>query len=289
MRQQVLGCAVDNLSMAETLARVGELIASGRPHQHVVINVDKVVKAARDPALARIIEHCDLINADGMPVVWASRLLGRPLKERVTGVDLFFELMVCAEQRGWRVYFLGAREPVIAETVRRAQLAHPRLQVAGWRDGYWTAAEEESVVDAIAASRADILFVAIPSPRKEEFLARHQARMKVPFAMGVGGTFDVAAGHVQRAPKWMQRHGLEWFFRFLQEPRRMFRRYFVDSLGFFGLLAHALFQQRVLRREIPQSRGRSAHGASERLSAMAPAATEMPPPAGTLDDGAARV
>lgn len=248
MRQHVLGCAVDNLSMAETLDRVGELIASGRPHQHVVINADKVVKAARDPELARIIERCDLVNADGMPVVWASRLLGQPLKERVTGVDLFFELLARAEQRGWRVYFLGAREAVVAEVVRRAQQRHPGLQVAGWRDGYWNAAGEGIVVDEIAATRADILFVAIPSPRKEEFLARHQARMRVPFAMGVGGTFDVAAGHVRRAPVWMQRSGLEWFYRFLQEPRRMFRRYFVDDIGFFWLLARALRERHFARR-----------------------------------------
>lgn len=248
MRQQVLGCAVDNLSMAETLDRVGELIALGRPHQHVVINVDKIVKAARDPALARIIERCDLINADGMPVVWASRLLGRPLKERVTGVDLFFELLARAEQRGWRVYFLGAREAVVAEVVRRAQQRHPGLQVAGWRDGYWAPADEGAVVDGIAAARADILFVAIPSPRKEEFLACHQERMRVPFAMGVGGTFDVAAGLVRRAPVWMQRSGLEWLFRFLQEPRRMFRRYFVDDVGFLWLLARELRLRHRVRR-----------------------------------------
>lgn len=244
MRQEVLGCAVDNLSMAETLDRIGELIATGRPHQHVVINADKVVKAARDPALARIIANCDLVNADGMPVVWASRVLGQPLKERVTGVDLFFRLLERAERSGWRVYFLGARQEVVDEVVRRATARHPALRVAGVHDGYWTAADEDALVTQIAGSRADILFVAIPSPRKEEFLARHQARMKVPFAMGVGGTFDVAAGRVKRAPRWMQDSGLEWFYRFLQEPRRMFRRYFVDDLGFFWLLARAWWRGR---------------------------------------------
>lgn len=244
MRQEVLGCAVDNLSMAETLDRIGELIATGRPHQHVVINADKVVKAARDPALARIIANCDLVNADGMPVVWASRVLGQPLKERVTGVDLFFRLLERAERSGWRVYFLGARREVVDEVVRRATARHPGLRVAGSHDGYWSAADEDALVARIAESRADILFVAIPSPRKEEFLARHQARMKVPFAMGVGGTFDVAAGRVKRAPRWMQDSGLEWFYRFLQEPRRMFRRYFVDDVGFFWLLAQAWWRGR---------------------------------------------
>src|SRR4051812_40065341 len=113
MRQTVLGCHVDNLTMGETLDRIGAFVRSGRPHQHVVINADKVVKANRDPALMKIINDCDLINADGMPVVWASNLLGRPLKERVTGVDLFGELVARAARDGWRVYFLGAREAVV--------------------------------------------------------------------------------------------------------------------------------------------------------------------------------
>lgn len=243
MRMNILGCEVDNLSMGETLDRVGELIATGRPHQHVVINADKVVKAARDPALAQIIARCDLINADGMPVVWASRLLGKPLKERVTGIDLFFSLLGRAEQEGWRVYFLGAREAVLNEVVTRARQRHPQLQIAGHRNGYWKAEEETQVVEAIAATRPHILFVAINSPKKEEFLARHQAHMQVPFAMGVGGTFDVMAGLTQRAPLWMQRNGFEWFYRFLQEPRRMFRRYFIEDMGFFWLLGRAMVQR----------------------------------------------
>lgn len=247
MRQTILGCKVDNLSMEETIDRVGRMITDGSPHQHVVVNVDKIVKAARDPELARIIANCDLISADGMPVVWASRLLGQPLKERVTGVDLFFALLERAEQQGWRVYFLGARADVVDEVVRRAQRRHPALQVAGQHDGYWAPDEEQRVVDAIAEARPHILFVAISSPRKEAFLARHQRAMRVPFAMGVGGTFDVMAGRVTRAPRWMQRAGLEWFYRFLQEPRRMFRRYFVDDMGFFVLLARAVTERWLAR------------------------------------------
>ncbi len=247
MRQKILGCEVDNLSMTETLDRVGKLIATGRPHQHVVINADKVVKAARDPALAEIIARCDLINADGMPVVWASHLLGMPLKERVTGVDLFFNLLQRAEERGWRIYFLGAREAVVSEVVKRARLKHPRLQIAGHRNGYWPLEDEQDVVDEITESRPHILFVAINSPRKEEFLAHYQQRMRVPFAMGVGGTFDVMAGLTQRAPVWMQRSGFEWFYRFLQEPRRMFRRYFIEDMGFFVLLGRAMVQRWRLR------------------------------------------
>ncbi|HOB45105.1 MAG TPA: WecB/TagA/CpsF family glycosyltransferase [Zoogloea sp.] len=237
MRVHLMGCAVDNLDMEETLGVVEGFIRSGRPHQHVVINVDKIVKASRDPALRQIINDCDLINADGMPVVWASRLLGKPLKERVTGVDLFEALMARAAEKGWRVFLLGAREEVVSGVAHLYPARYPGLTLAGYRNGYWKPEDEDRVVAEIAATRPDILFVAISSPKKEAFLARYQAAMKVPFAMGVGGTFDVAVGLVKRAPVWMQKAGLEWFYRFLQEPRRMFRRYFIDDMAFVALFA----------------------------------------------------
>ena len=236
-RITLMGCHIDNLSMEDTLVKVEEFIQSGQPHQHVVVNVDKLVKASRDESLRRIINDCALINADGMPVVWASRLLGTPLKERVAGVDLFEALMRRAADKGWRVFLLGAREDVV-RAVRDTYLRkYPPLLIAGWRNGYWDGEQEEAeVVEQIRASRADLLFVAISSPKKEIFLGRHQAAMQIPFAMGVGGTFDVAIGRVRRAPRWMQQSGLEWLFRFMQEPRRLFRRYFIDDMAFIWLL-----------------------------------------------------
>jgi N-acetylglucosaminyldiphosphoundecaprenol N-acetyl-beta-D-mannosaminyltransferase len=235
-RIELMGCLVDNLTMEETLETIAGFITSGRPHQHVVVNVDKLVKARDDADLRRIINECALINADGMPVVWASRLLGKPLKERVAGIDLFESLMQRSAQRGWRVYLLGAREEIVAEVKAVYEARFPGLVVAGCRNGYWKDEEEPDVVEHIKAARPDILFVAISSPKKERFLGRYQAEMKIPFAMGVGGTFDVAAGKVRRAPSWMQKAGLEWFYRFLQEPRRMFRRYFIDDMAFGGMI-----------------------------------------------------
>lgn len=249
-RVSVLGCSVDNLTMDETLAVVEGFVASRRPHQHVVVNVDKIVKARDDAALREIINRCDLINADGMPVVWASRLLGRPLKERVAGIDLFEALMARAAERGWRVFLLGAREEVVVKVRALYEARFPQLAIAGHRDGYWKPGEEAAVAEQVRAARADLLFVAISSPAKERFLGRWQAHMRVPFAMGVGGSFDVAAGRVKRAPRWMQRSGLEWFHRFLQEPRRMFRRYFIDDMAFFAMLGGELLalRMRALRR-----------------------------------------
>jgi N-acetylglucosaminyldiphosphoundecaprenol N-acetyl-beta-D-mannosaminyltransferase len=211
----------------------------------VVVNVDKLVKARRDPELRRIIGRCDLVNVDGMPVVWASRLLGTPLKERVAGIDLFEALMERAAARGWRVFLLGAREEVVAGVKQVYEKRYPGIVVAGHRNGYWKPEEEPAVADQVRAARADLLFVAISSPQKERFLGRWQSHMKVPFAMGVGGTFDVAVGKVSRAPRWMQRAGLEWSWRVLQEPRRMARRYLVDDMAFFAMLARELVVRRT--------------------------------------------
>ena len=242
-RVEIMGCFIDNLSMEQTLQKIESFIQTSQPHQHVVVNVDKVVKASRDPELRRIINECALVNVDGMPVVWASRLLGKALKERVAGVDLFEALVERAAQKGWRVFFLGAREEVVQAVKDLYARKLPRLRVAGYRDGYWNPEEEAGVVKLIADSRPQLLFVAISSPKKEQFLDRYQAEMKVPFAMGVGGAFDVVVGKVKRAPVWMQKWSLEWFYRFLQEPRRMFRRYFIDDMYFFWLLLKELFRK----------------------------------------------
>jgi N-acetylglucosaminyldiphosphoundecaprenol N-acetyl-beta-D-mannosaminyltransferase len=240
-RIEMMGCFIDNLSMKETLQKIEAFIQSRRPHQHVAVNADKLRKASKDPELRRIINECALINVDGVPVVWASRLLGKPLKERVAGIDLFEFLVERAAEKGWRVFFLGAREEIVQALKALYEKRFPRLQVAGYRNGYWRPEEEASVVRLIADSQPDLLFVAMSSPKKEQFLGRYQAEMKVPFAMGVGGSFDVAVGKVKRAPMWMQQYGLEWFFRFLQEPRRMFKRYFIDGMYFFWLLLRELF------------------------------------------------
>lgn len=243
-RISMMGCCIDNLTMEETLERIESFIQSGLPHQHVVVNVDKLVKAQKDENLRAIINDCALINVDGMPVVWASRLVGKPLKERVAGVDLFECLMARSSKKSWRVFLLGAREEVVSEVKKVYETKYPHINIVGYRNGYWDTDEEQGVVDKIKSAEPDLLFVAISSPKKEEFLGKYQAEMKVPFAMGVGGTFDVAVGKVQRAPLWMQKCGLEWFYRFLQEPRRMFRRYFIEDMVFFRLL----FKEMVSRK-----------------------------------------
>lgn len=235
-RVELLGLPLDTLDTRSTLDRIELFVESGLPHQHVAVNAAKIVQAQRSPDLADIIRSCDLINADGMAVVWAGRILGVPVPERVAGIDLMDDVLGRAAERGWRVYFLGAHPEVVEEVVRRETLQHRGLVVAGYRDGYWTPDEEPDIVRRIAQARPDVLFVAMPTPKKEHFLGRHKETLSIPFVMGVGGSFDVVAGRTARAPSWMQGVGLEWLFRMLQEPRRMTRRYLVGNSRFILLV-----------------------------------------------------
>ena len=243
-RAEVLGCSIDRLDLGGTLSEVERTISSRRFTQHMAINTAKLVTMQDDPELRRIVDGCGLVNADGQGVVWASRLLGDPLPERVAGIDLMDALLALAERREYRVYFIGARAEVLERALERFRQEHPKLQIAGARDGYFTRAEEPAVCAEIRASRPDIVFVAISSPRKEYFLGEHGPTLGAPFVMGVGGAIDVVAGVTRRAPVLWQRLGLEWLFRLLQEPRRMFRRYAVTNVRFAYLIGSALLTSR---------------------------------------------
>lgn len=228
---------VHELTMSETLDALEGLIEMPGVSQHVVVNAAKVVAARNDAELRGVIADGDIINADGMSIVWASRLLGTPLPERVTGIDVMFELLHRAEDRGWGVFLLGARDEVITTVKDRIRAAHPSLNVAGHRHGYWTPEDEATVVSQVRASGADILFVALPSPAKELFVGRHRDALGVRLVVGVGGSFDIIAGETERAPEWMQSAGLEWAYRFSQEPRRMWRRYLIGNAKYIYLIS----------------------------------------------------
>jgi len=239
---EVMGVRMNPLTMDETLALVAERIERGLFTQHAVVNVAKLVHMQTDADLREAVLSCDLINIDGMGVVWGARFLGREVPERVAGIDLFSRLLVLASERRWSVYLLGARDDVVNEVAARLRGELPGLRIAGWHHGYfWD--NEEAVVERIRTSRADLLFVAITSPRKEQFINRWRDRLGVRLAMGVGGTFDVIAGKTRRAPRWMQEVGLEWLFRMLQEPRRMARRYLVTNVRFAWMLARTRWRE----------------------------------------------
>ena len=227
--------------MDETICRCRELIVSGRAAQHVVLNAGKCVLMNDEPDIRAIVRGCDVVNADGQGVVWAARFLGVRVPERVAGIDLMGGLIALCESEGWGVYFLGAKDDVLAAFASEALSRHPRLVIAGQRNGYFDVGDEAAIAEAIRSSRARLLLVGVSSPMKERFLARNLERMGPILAMGVGGSFDVWAGKTTRAPEWMQRAGLEWFHRFAQEPGRMWRRYLVGNLRFGALVIRARF------------------------------------------------
>ena len=255
-RVEVLGCAIDRVDMDEAARRCEAYVSARAGAQHMAVNAAKLVAMRRDEALRRLADDCDLVTADGQAVVWASRLLGDPLPTRVAGIDLMLELVALAERRGYRVYFLGARADVLDRAIARLRALHPRLVVAGSRDGYFSDDEEPSVAAEIRAARPDLLFVAMSTPRKEYFLGRWGAELDVPFSMGVGGSIDVVAGVTRRAPRLLQRLGLEWAFRLAQEPRRLFRRYLVTNSAFVALTLRDVTEVRAPRAVRARSRRR---------------------------------
>ena len=212
-------------------------ITHDRPLVVGVVNAAKVVNLRRDASLRAAVLSCDLILADGQSVVWASRLLGHPLPERVAGIDLFGELLTRADAAGQRVYFLGATQEVLDRLIEKVRREMPGLQVAGAHDGYFTLQEAPAVAAAVRASQADLLFVGMTIPHKEVFLDTWGPSLGVRVCHGVGGSFDVLAGSTRRAPAAWQRLGLEWLFRVLQEPRRLWKRYLFTNLRFLGLTA----------------------------------------------------
>lgn len=241
-RIEFMGCPMDVASMQETVEVIREAIQEDRFTQHVVVNVAKLVNMQRDEALKESVESCDIINIDGMGVVYGARFLGKDIPERVAGVELFDELLGMSAAQGFPVFLLGAKQEIVETTARKVEEKHPGLKLAGYHHGYfWD--DEEAVVEEIKQSGAKLLFVAITSPKKENFINRWQDRLGVKFVMGVGGTFDVVAGKVKRAPKWMQKAGLEWAYRVLQEPRRMFKRYLVTNSLFAKYLLKQKFKQ----------------------------------------------
>ncbi len=242
IRAEVLGAPVDILSMEDTVSRARAAMREKRPIVQVSLNVAKLVDMRRNAELRQDVLASDIINADGMGVVMAGRLLGLRLRNRVAGIDLMMALLELCAGEGFRPYFLGATPEVLQHAAAAAVERFPGLRLAGTHHGYFGPEQESAVIEAIAAAEPDCLFVGMPTPRKERFLRRQRGTLHVPFVMGVGGSFDVLAGKVRRAPTWMQSRGLEWAYRLYQEPSRMWWRYARTNAVFGFLLLQALMR-----------------------------------------------
>lgn len=221
--------------------------------RHISLNAIKLVAARKDPLLWRALQKCDCLSADGMGIVWAAKILGYPLAGRVTGIDLMINLMPGLAAQGTSVFLLGARPEIVAQTARNLTRDYPGLTIAGFCDGYGKSDGEMAAL--VHQSGADVVFVALPSPRKECFVTDYADACGARLLVGVGGAFDVISGAVKRAPLGWQRAGLEWFWRVLQAPRSMTGRY-VRGLGQFGFLVvrHWWARQLVAKRPVVQGR-----------------------------------
>jgi N-acetylglucosaminyldiphosphoundecaprenol N-acetyl-beta-D-mannosaminyltransferase len=247
-KAELLGLSFDAVTMENAVARCLEFCRGPRTsHTVVTANASHLCMMRRDPELALACRAGQLILADGMSVVWALRVSGQRVPKRVAGVDLMTRLLAAAETHQVRVYFLGARREVVTALVERSRAQYPGLEIAGFRDGYFGPEDHLRIVEEIRASGAHMLFVGMPSPFKETWCERYRDRLQVPVIMGVGGSFDVLAGFIKRAPHWLQSLGMEWFWRLLMEPRKLWKRYLTTNTEFIWLAGREIVTRRLGR------------------------------------------
>ena len=255
-RTLVGGFAFDNVTMPEAVARILQM-AQKTDFPRIVCtgNLDHLATLQRDAEFRAVYAVADLTLADGAPVVWLSRLAGTPLKERVAGSDLFWELAHASSVTGLRLFFLGGADSADGEACAAQKAAdavaarYPGAVVCGWdcpsHAKFATPEEQQRIWKVVRDARPDVLLVAFGAPKQEKWIAAHKELLGVPVLIGVGGTFEMAAGIVRRAPVWMQRSGLEWAFRFAQEPGRLWKRYFASNLPLLGKLAAQTVMSRL--------------------------------------------
>lgn len=228
----ILNTKVDVLSMNETVNLVDQYVKTKTPLHLMGVNADKINDLNRNDLMKRIVNSCGIINADGASVVMASKFLKKPLPERVAGIDLMQNLAKLSEEKGYKVYLLGAKKEVVKKTSDVLKAKHPNLKVVGVHDGYFSKDEWPKIYKDISDKKPDFVFVGITSPLKEYLIEYLQNKGNDSVFMGVGGSFDVISGNIPRAPKWMQDNNLEWLFRVIQEPKRLFKRYLIGNFIF---------------------------------------------------------
>lgn len=238
-RVEILGVKVDAVTMSQAVERVANLIDAGTPSIVATANAEMLLRATHDAELKDILNAASLVVPDGAGTVWAARHLGKHMPERVAGADLVQELMKVAPVKGWRFFLFGSAPTIADKAKSKAEQLYPGIKIVGTRNGYFTPDDELEIISQIKSSRPDILLAALGVPKQEKWLAKFRDELNVPVSIGVGGTFDVMAGVVKRAPLWMQRAKLEWLFRAMLQPSRAGR---LVALPKFVLKVH---QQKV--------------------------------------------
>lgn len=239
-RIKFLNTEVDNLTMNEAVQKIEQLILSKKPSYVVTPNVDHIVKLEKDKEFQEVYKEADLILTDGMPLIWISKMKKTPIKEKVSGSDLFPEVCKLAAHKGYKVFLLGAAEGVAARAAENLKEKYKGLNVVGTYSPSYGFEKKEDEIQAIIKMinevKPDVLAVGLGAPKQEKFLYNYRKQLNVPVSLAIGASIDFEAGNINRAPKWMQHIGLEWFYRLCKEPKRMFKRYLVDDMKIFRLV-----------------------------------------------------
>ena len=222
-RLEILGVGIDKLTGQEALQQIGAFIASGQPHQIVTANAEIIYQASKNEKMRSVINKAQMVTADGSGVVWASRQLGQPLPQRVTGIDLVNGICEQSAKEKWKIYILGSAPGVAATAAVNIRDKFPGCNIIGTHHGYFHAKEEKQILAELEQLQPDVLFVALGAPKQEYWIAEHMEQLQIPVAMGIGGSMDVLSGNVKRAPKWMQKMSLEWLYRLIIQPTRFKR------------------------------------------------------------------
>lgn len=239
-RIKFLNTEIDNLSMEEAIEEIDKLITEKEPSYIVTPNVDHIVKLEKDIEFKKVYKNADLILTDGMPLIWISKLYGSPIKEKISGSDLFPKVCDLASQKGYKIFLLGAAEGVASKAANNLREKYRGLNVVGtYSPSYGFESKEneiEHIINIINEKKPDILAVGLGAPKQEKFLFKYREKLNVPVSLAIGASIDFEAGNIKRAPKWMQNMGLEWLYRLYKEPRRMFKRYIIDDMIIFSLI-----------------------------------------------------
>lgn len=239
-KQALLNTFINNVTMSETVEAIEQMIAADKKSYVVAINVDVVMKIEADPYLKKIVDDADMVLVDGKPLVWISKLHGRPLKAKISGSDLVPLLCEISAKKGYSIFIIGGKDGIAAQARQRLEQKLPGIRIAGTYAppfGFENDQEElDKINRMISEAHPDLLIACFGCPKQEKWIYENIEKYDAKVSVCAGATVDFLAGNVKRAPKWMSEHGLEWFYRFLQEPRRMFRRYFVDDMKIIGLI-----------------------------------------------------
>jgi exopolysaccharide biosynthesis WecB/TagA/CpsF family protein len=240
----ILGIKVNNLIMEETLTRINELIRHNKPSLIYTSNTNHIRLFQNDPEFAKAYNEADLITADGMPLIWISKLLGHPLRERISGVDLTGKICALSAERGYKIYLLGAAKGIAEKAKVRCEKIYPGVKIVGIyspsREEILDDSRSRKIIATVNSTRADILCVAFGTPLQEKWLKKHRSFLKVPVSVGVGGTLDCLAGTIKRPPPWVRHIGMEWLTRLIQNPRHYGIRYLKDLAVFYHIFRELL-------------------------------------------------